>query len=215
MVKQTNPEKFILDACCGARQMWFNKKHPNVIYQDIREESKGFSKWQPTLEIKPDVLGDFKKMDFPDKSFKLVVADPPHFVSKKLSGAMQLKYGGLHPETWQSDLKKAFNEMWRVLDDYGVLIIKWNDYHVKFKDMLKQIPFEPLFGNISTSGRNSTTKWFCFMKIPKSKEQLIALNQNSPTASSHSFGEHNMRYQENSTEFSQMPKGTSDNANIK
>ena len=29
------------------------------------------------------------------------------------------------------------------------------------------------------------------------------------------FGAYNMRYQENSEEFSQMPNGTSDNANIK
>ena len=159
-------DKFILDACCSARQMWFNKKHPNVIYQDIRKEDKGFSKWQPTLEIKPDVIGDFRKMDFPDKSFKLVAWDPPHFKAKKLTGAMLKKYGGLNPETWPSDIKKGFNECWRVLEDYGILILKWNDYHIPFKVMLKQIPVSPLFGNISSSGRNSTTQWFCFMKIP-------------------------------------------------
>ena len=31
-------EKFILDVTCGGRSMWFNKKHPNAIYTDIREE---------------------------------------------------------------------------------------------------------------------------------------------------------------------------------
>lgn len=26
--------KFILDACCGPKHMWFNKNHPNVISGD-------------------------------------------------------------------------------------------------------------------------------------------------------------------------------------
>ena len=44
-------EKFILDACCSGRMMWFNKKHPNATYIDIRKESKGFSKHRPELRI--------------------------------------------------------------------------------------------------------------------------------------------------------------------
>lgn len=34
--------KFILDACCGPKAMWYNKNHPNAIYIDNRyEESLG------------------------------------------------------------------------------------------------------------------------------------------------------------------------------
>ena len=29
-------EKFILDACCGGRQFWFDKEHKNVLYVDKR-----------------------------------------------------------------------------------------------------------------------------------------------------------------------------------
>lgn len=31
-------DKIILDACCGSRMFWFNKKHPNAIFADIRDE---------------------------------------------------------------------------------------------------------------------------------------------------------------------------------
>ena len=33
-------DKFILDVCCGGKAFWFNKNHPNTIYQDIRTEEK-------------------------------------------------------------------------------------------------------------------------------------------------------------------------------
>ena len=29
----------VLDACCGGRQFWFDKKNPLATYQDIREET--------------------------------------------------------------------------------------------------------------------------------------------------------------------------------
>ena len=34
-------DKFILDACCGGRMFWENKKHPNTIYIDNRLKEKG------------------------------------------------------------------------------------------------------------------------------------------------------------------------------
>jgi hypothetical protein len=33
-------DKFILDACCGCRMFWFNKKHPNAIFIDRRERER-------------------------------------------------------------------------------------------------------------------------------------------------------------------------------
>jgi|GEM_PF-4955529 len=40
-IKKMLEGKFILDACCGSRMFWFNKKHPNTLYMDIREYDKG------------------------------------------------------------------------------------------------------------------------------------------------------------------------------
>lgn len=70
-------DKFILDACCSARMMWFDKTHPNTVYIDIRKEEKGFRKHRPNNEIKPDYQMDFRDLQFPDKSFKLIAWDPP------------------------------------------------------------------------------------------------------------------------------------------
>lgn len=166
-------EKFILDACCGGRMMWFNKNHPNTLYIDIRKEEKGFIKDVPHFEVNPDIIADFTNLpqEIKDKRFKLIVWDVPHFRTRKLTGVFLKKFGGLNPETWQSDLKKGFNELWSVLEDYGVLIFKFSDYHIKFNDVLKNIPIEPLFCNSMNSMRNegnkSETRWFCFMKIPE------------------------------------------------
>ena len=60
--------------------MWFDKHHPNAIYIDNRLASKGHIQkgFNPNHEVSPDIVMDFRKMDLPDNSFKLVVWDPPH-----------------------------------------------------------------------------------------------------------------------------------------
>ena len=161
--------KFILDACCGMRYMWYNKQHPNTLYIDIRKESKGFNKNRPFDEVNPDIQADFAKlpMEIKEHKFKLIVWDVPHFKARKLTGNMLKCFGGLHPETWQSDLKNGFNELWYILDDFGVLLFKFSDYHIKFENVISLFPQQPLFYNMTNSTGKSDTKWFCFMKIPK------------------------------------------------
>lgn len=73
--------KFILDASCGGRTIWFNKNHPNALYIDIRKEEKGIIWDRPNFEVNPDIQMDFRYLKFKDKQFKLVVWDPPHFKS--------------------------------------------------------------------------------------------------------------------------------------
>lgn len=157
-------EKFILDACCGGRCFWFDKKHPNTLYIDNRVAPKGHCPHRKGHSVEPDIVMDNTAMSFKDKSFKLVVFDPPHMTCGE-RGWQWAKYGAINKETWAQDLKKSFNECWRVLEDYGVLIFKWNETSVKRKDVLKAIGREPLFGHPTNS--KATTHWFCFMKIPK------------------------------------------------
>jgi len=161
-------KKFILDACCGGRMFWFNKKHPNALYIDNRIEKKGFIKDRPNFEVNPDIQADFRNLPFKDKVFKLVIFDPPHFKFRGYKSWAAQKYGTLDSKTWAADLKKGFNECWRVLDDYGVLIFKWSTERdkrsVKITELLKLFPTKPLVGH--TTGSKSFTKWFCFMKIP-------------------------------------------------
>lgn len=156
-------DKFILDACCGARMMWLNKRHPNAIYID--ERSGVFM----GKKVRPDIVMDNRDLKFPDKSFKIVVADPPHIVQRKSDKAHIIaQFGCLSPETWQNDLKRMVNECWRVLDDYGIFVFKWNDCNKSFNDILMLLPIKPLFYNKinAASKGGSNTFWAVFMKIP-------------------------------------------------
>lgn len=170
--------KFILDACCGGRLFWYNKHHPNALYIDYRIREKGHDDFRPNHSVKPDIKMNFTDLKFPDKSFKLVVMDPPHIISKPESFRIVKYYGSLVAETWQSDIKKGFDECWRVLDDYGILIFKWNETDVSKKKILYILNKDPLFGH--TTGKVKT-HWFCFMKIP------IAETETQVETSSQSF----------------------------
>ena len=158
-------DKFILDACCGGRMFWFNKQHPAALFIDKRKLPKGSIKDRPNFCIDPDIIMDFRKLEFPDKSFKLVVFDPPHLKSLGKNSWMAKKYGVLENI---NDLKKGFDECWRVIEDYGTLIFKWSTETEKrstsVNDIIKLFGKEPLFGH--TTGSKSHTHWMCFMKFP-------------------------------------------------
>ena len=116
---------------------------------------------------------DFRKLDLPNKSFKLVVFDPPHIRRTwDNKGHIARDYGVLSPENWEIDIKQGFDECWRVLEDYGILIFKWGATEVSIKDILNIIKKEPLFGHRTRRNKNiSSTHWFCFMKIPLNKQE--------------------------------------------
>lgn len=152
--------KIILDACCGSRMMWFDKKNPLALFADIRSGYYSTGNGDQTV-ISPDVVADFRSLPFDSNTFKLLVFDPPH--SKWLGGKSILgqKYGQLF-STWEDDIKKGFDECMRVLQPYGIMIFKWNDKDIKLNKLLQVIQSEPLFGH--TSGKHGKTIWLCFMK---------------------------------------------------
>ena len=120
-------DKFILDACCGSRMMWLNKKHPNTLYIDNRVEKQLKPQGhQNKIIVEPDIVADFRDLSFlKDKSFKLVVCDPPHLTKLGETGIYRRLFGRLDKDNWRDDLKTGFKEMWRVLEDYGVFLLKW------------------------------------------------------------------------------------------
>ena len=157
----------ILDACCGGRQFWFDKNNIDVLFCDSRV-------MEPTIVGKgiharvrkclPDKVMDFRNMSIQDKTFRLVVFDPPHlFVGDNSYTAKS--YGSLNKNTWKSDLEKGFSECFRVLKDYGILIFKWCEYDVPLKEILQLTKEKPLFGH--PSGKAQKTQWVCFMKKPQ------------------------------------------------
>ena len=171
----TLSDKFILDACCGGRCFWFNKEHPNAIYIDNRIRDKGHSDDRFNHCIKPDVVMDFRDLsEFGDRKFKLIVIDPPHLIGEPDGCRITKKYGSWNKETWKEELKHGFDECWRVLEDYGILIFKWNEASIKKKEVLEVLGKEALFGHPVQS--KIPTHWFCFMKIPKlAGDDLIEL----------------------------------------
>lgn len=154
-------KKLILDVACGSRMFWFDKTNPNVIFTDFRKEKHILCDGRK-LEINPDIIMDFRNIKFPDKYFKLVVFDPPHLKTLGKTSWMAKKYGVLSVN-WQEDIRKGFNECWRVLDDNGILIFKWNTRDIKLKQLIDIIGKNPLFGHTTKSG--GETIWMCFMKI--------------------------------------------------
>lgn len=155
-------DKFILDACCGGRMFWFNKHHPNTIYIDQRTLPKGIIKQRPEFHVAPDLIADFRDLPYDDQSFRLIVWDPPHLKSLGENSMLRKKYGVLFA-SWREDIQDGFNELWRVLENMGVLIFKWNAREIPVNDVLELFHTKPLFGH--TTGSKSQTHWLCFMKI--------------------------------------------------
>ena len=99
-------------------------------------------------------------MPFEDNSFNLVVFDPPHLKWAGPNSIMKAQYGQLDKVTWAEDLAKGFDECMRVLKVGGTLVFKWSDCQINVKNLLKVIPFKPLFGQ-----QRGTTHWLTFVKF--------------------------------------------------
>ena len=153
--------KKILDVCCGGRMFWFDKHHPDTLYVDRRRLAKVKLSNGQNFEIAPDEIMDFRNLDLPDNRFNLVVYDPPHLKGAGKNGWMAVKYGSLGTE-WREDLRRGFNECFRVLKPDGVLIFKWNETVIPLSEVLKLTAQKPLFGH--PSGLRQKTHWVCFMK---------------------------------------------------
>ena len=135
--------KQILDVCCGSRMFWFDKQNENTIFMDNRELEDTLCDGR-RLEVKPDIVGDFRGIPFEDNSFYLVVFDPPHLKQIGENSYMAKKYGKL-TDSWPADIKQGFKECMRVLKPNGTLIFKWNEQQIKLKQILDIIDYEPLF----------------------------------------------------------------------
>lgn len=151
----------ILDPCCGNRMMWFDKAQPDTVFGDIRTEKRPLRDGR-TLNVAPDVLMDFTAIPFPDRTFSLVVFDPPHLTRAGFNSWLRAKYGVLGKH-WEEDLRAGFAECFRVLKSDGVLIFKWNETQVPVRKVLSLAGHKPLFGH--RSGKKANTHWITFMKV--------------------------------------------------
>ena len=150
----------ILDMTAGSRMMWFDKYNPDALFVDKRQVHEELSSGH-VIDVRPDVIADWsEKMPFPDNSFHLVVFDPPHLINAGKASWLAKKYGVLDKDNWKSVISDGFNEAMRVLKPYGTLVFKWNDSQIPLSELLKEIPYEPLFGQ-----KREKTHWLVFMKF--------------------------------------------------
>lgn len=167
--------KLILDACCGGRMMWYQKNHPNALYVDNRRFAEKLSTGHD-FRVEPDMIVDYRDMPFDDESFYLVVFDPPHMFTQKETGWLGKKYGVLDKETWPDDLKRGFDECWRVLKINGTLVVKWSvekgsgSRSISIKKIIDIFGREPLFG--TRPGSRGNTYWITFMKLEAGRAQV-------------------------------------------
>lgn len=153
-------KKIILNACCGSKMFWFDKQNSNTVYVDNRELKTNLCDGRE-LEIKPDIIADFKNLPFENNYFYLVVFDPPHLNNVGDSSWLAKKYGKL-PKNWHKELTEGFNECMRVLKPNGILIFKWSEAQIPLSKVLNCFSTKPLFGN-----KTEKSYWLVFMKEEK------------------------------------------------
>ena len=159
----------VLDACCGSRMFWFDKRDERAIYADRRTGTKNMDVGTPSTKgrtpvvIAPDVLQDFTEMQFGDDTFFHVVFDPPHLETVGDTGFIAFKYGRL-TDGWREMIRLGFSECFRVLKPGGTLIFKWCETDIPLRDVLALTPEKPLYGH--RSGKKAQTHWVAFMKTP-------------------------------------------------
>lgn len=147
----------VLDACCGARSFWFDKKDGRALFIDNRTVDTTLCDGRKFM-IDPDIVADFRCLPFGENTFPLVVFDPPHLAQAGNTSWLATKYGVLG-KGWRDDLHQGFSECFRVLCPFGTLVFKWSEEQVKLSDVLALTPEKPLFGN-----RRGKTIWVVFQK---------------------------------------------------
>ena len=149
--------KRVLDVCCGSKMFWFDKNRDDVIYMDNRELETSLCDGRK-LEIKPDIIGDFRNIPFESDTFDMVIFDPPHLRKAGRHSWLALKYGVLGQD-WKEDIKSGFIECFRVLKKNGTLIFKWNEDQISLAQILELTSEKPLIGN-----KRDKTHWLVFIK---------------------------------------------------
>lgn len=155
-------KKKILDVCCGGRMFWFDKKQKDTLFLDKRTLDPEIMSNGATFSVKPDMIMDFRNLKFADDTFFLVVFDPPHVMRSGEKSFLAKKYGFLDKQSWSTDLRKGFEECFRVLKPNGTLVFKWNECHIPLKEILALTSQKPLFGN--RGGKAAKTHWVVFIK---------------------------------------------------
>ena len=77
---------------------------------------------------------------------------------------MALRYGYLYKDNWNKVLKEGINKLFNILKPEGIFILKWCENSVKVEEVLKLIPYKPLFGSNTKSKGHTSNFWILFLK---------------------------------------------------
>ena len=84
----------VIDVCCGGKMFWYDKNDERSVFMDCRVLEDTLCDGR-TFHVRPDILGDFRDIPFPDDSFSLAVFDPPHLQHAGENSWLAKKYGRL------------------------------------------------------------------------------------------------------------------------
>lgn len=172
----------ILDATAGNKTMWYQKKHPFVVFMDIRQGK--IKDPRPDrynyFNFNPDVLAEWQHIPFKNEVFDMVVFDPPHIFKNRdtKEGILEVRYSQFFNDNWHNILSCGIRELFRVLKSEGVFVFKWCDSYKKLEDILKLFPYPPMFG--TRTGQRNKTHWVVFIKfrLEKPLDEFFNLNHN-------------------------------------
>jgi len=160
----------ILDSTASERSIWYQKDCPFTIFMDKRRGkfttmTENTKEDHGTVVVKPNVIAEWEHLPFKNGVFDMVVFDPPQIFKnegQKLS-SMIARYGVLYNHNWRTQIRDGAMELFRVLKPEGIFILKWNDTGKPVDDVLKLMPFRPLFG--TRTGTSNKTHWIAFTNI--------------------------------------------------
>lgn len=129
-----------LEPCCGHRRAWARDKPPATTYGDI------------LIEVRPELVMDFRALPFRDALFDIVFFDPPHLIRKKAWRQLSDRY--LHFGHWQTRaewegaldaVNAEFHRVTRPAATLHVKIIDGPDRRVtKLADLERLTMWEPM-----------------------------------------------------------------------
>lgn len=141
--------------------MWYQKNNPFTVFMDKRHTTEKFC--TQVIKINPDVRAQWQNLPFKSESFDMVVFDPPHIIRQNevIKGGMYKKYGILQAN-WKDVISSGSIELFRVLKQSGIFILKWCEVDKDVSEVLALIPYSPMFG--TRTGQKNNTHWICFLK---------------------------------------------------
>lgn len=162
----------ILDATAGYRGIWYQKNHPFVTFMDKRKEtvdtrSDNNLKNSRRYKINPDVVSEWKDAPFPDNYFDMIVFDPPHlaWVNNKKESSLDKAYGYFKSkDECKRQITEGVNKLFKILKPEGIFILKWCENSIPIDEIIKLMPYQPLFGSNTKSKGHTANYWIVFLK---------------------------------------------------